>query len=51
MYPLDILHTDDPMALMEQAADSDIMIADWKKRMIGEAFDPVKFVEIVKGYV
>jgi len=50
MYPLDILHTDDPMALMERAAGSDSSIMDWKKRMIGEAFDPAKFIEVIKGY-
>jgi len=49
-YPLDILHTDDPMALMERAAGSDGDIMDWKQRMIGEAFDPAKFVEIIKRY-
>ena len=50
MYPLDILHTDDPMRLMERAAGSDGDIMEWKQRMIGEAFDPAKFAEVIKGY-
>jgi len=49
-FPLDILHTDDPMALMERAISSESSILGWKQRMIGEAFDPAKFIEVIKGY-
>ena len=50
-YPLDILAEDDTMALLTRAARSDSEIADWRRRMIGEAFDPQKFVSIVERYL
>ena len=50
-YPLDILAEDDTMAILTRAARSDSEIADWRRRMIGEAFDPQRFVEIVERYL
>lgn len=50
-YPLDILQETDTMALLNRAAQSDDEIRDWRARMIGNAFDPLKFSEIVKGYL
>ncbi len=51
MYPLDILHADNPTALMMQAAADDRSIAEWRARMIGPAFDPGRFLELVEGYL
>lgn len=50
-FPLDIMHTDDPLALLKQAARSDDDIAEWRGRMIGEPFDAVRYVEIIKSYL
>lgn len=51
MYPLDLLHTDDPMRLITCAAKSDAEIVGWKSRMIGDPFNPDLFVDIVKSYL
>lgn len=51
MYPLDILVEADTRALFARAVFTDVEIADWRARLIGEQFDPIKFVEIVKSYM
>ena len=51
MYPLDILYSDDPLSLMEKAATSDEAICDWRKRMIGEAFDAGAVMNVINGYL
>lgn len=51
MYPLDLLHSDNPMALMLRAAANDDQIVDWKKRMIGQPFDPDLFVSTLESYL
>lgn len=51
MYPLDILQVDDTVALLEHAISTDEDIHDWKRRMIGDAFDHDKFIEIVESYL
>jgi hypothetical protein len=51
MYPLDILAEDDTLGLIRRACASDAEIADWRSRIIGEPFDPVKFVQTVRGYL
>jgi len=50
-YPLDIMQAEDPMVMMEQAAQSDAEIAEWRERMIGQPFDKVKYLEIIKSYL
>jgi hypothetical protein len=46
-YPLDA--EDAPLAeLIEIAAASEAPIADWKRRFIGRAFDPLKFAALVE---
>lgn len=50
-YPLDILDEGDTYELLQRAGESDAAILDWKTRMIGEAFDPEKFVQIVENYL
>lgn len=50
-YPLDILAEDDTMALLNRAVRSDAEIADWRTRMVGEQFDPLKFVEIIESFL
>ncbi len=50
-YPLDLLQTDDPLGLMQRACRTDRDIRDWKKRFIGDAFNPSKFVQKVESYL
>lgn len=50
-YPLDVLAENDIMALLNRAVKSDAEIADWRRRMIGKQFDPLKFVEIIESYL
>lgn len=50
-FPYDIFETGDTMTLLQQAAKSDCGIADWKKRMIGDAFDPSLFLRNVEKYL
>lgn len=49
-YPLDIL-AGDPAELMSRAACSDEDIQDWRRRMIGDPFDPDRFVDRVEEYL
>lgn len=52
-YPYDLL-TCDPgktLELLYRAAASDRDIVDWKRRMIGEPFNPDAFVDIIEGYL
>ena len=49
VYPLDILDSEDPMSLMWKTASDDSPIAGWRDRMIGEAFDPGRFMKILRG--
>lgn len=48
-FPLDILEENDTIGLLNRAVSSDCEIADWKRRMIGEAFDAGLFAEKVDG--
>jgi len=50
-YPLDILCENDIMGLLRRAAMSDDETKDWKRRMIGKAFDPDIFREKVERYL
>lgn len=49
MYPLDILAAEDLQELIGRAIHSDCEIADWRERMIGQPFDPDRFVDLVEG--
>ena len=51
MYPLDVLAEDDTLALFQRAIHSDEEIIDWRCRLIGEPFDPVRFIQTVKKYL
>ena len=52
MFPLDILNTDNPYELLQEAGRSDAKIADWRSRLIGsEQFDPDTFISHVMEYV
>lgn len=48
MYPLDILNTPDPEALLLKALQSDEAIRDWKLRMIGKPFNRAFVLKTVK---
>jgi len=50
-YPLDLLCENDTIGLLRQTAQSDTRIQDWRRRMIGQAFDPALFVEKVEKYL
>lgn len=50
-YPLDLLCENDIIGLLRRAAKSDNEITDWRRRMIGEPFDPTLFVEKVEKYL
>ena len=53
MYPLDILSVSgkDIGRLIEIAAECDRLIADWRDRMIGRAFDGPAFVKKLEKYL
>jgi hypothetical protein len=51
MYPLDILTEDDTLGLIRRACESDAEIADWRRRIIGDPFNPALFVQTVRGYL
>ena len=51
MYPLDILAEEDTPALIHRAIHSDCEIADWRTRMIGQPFEPHRFVDAVQSYL
>jgi len=50
-YPHDILDAEDVMGLFNRVAGSDDDILDWRRRMIGDPFDPDKFVSILESYL
>lgn len=50
MFPLDILNGD-VSDLIQKAIASDKDIADWKIRMIGDPFDPIKFVQKINYHI
>ena len=50
-FPLDILTHENTMELFRYAASSEMFIADWRERMIGETFEPAQFVELVEKYL
>jgi len=50
IFPLDILN-EEPATLLERAIQSDVEIADWRRRMIGEPFDGAGFVREVERYM
>jgi hypothetical protein len=50
-YPLDLLAVDDARSLIQRAALTDVDIQDWKRRMIGEPFNPELFVSILESYL
>ena len=51
MFPLDILQTKDPFALLQKACQTDQQIAEWRKNFIGQPFDAGRFVETLEGYL
>jgi hypothetical protein len=51
MYPFDILGEMDTQALFRRAVHSDVEIADWRARHIGEPFDAGWFVKAVEKYL
>ena len=51
MFPLDILASDDPMALLQRAARSDVDVAEWRRLFIGEPFNQARFVSTLEGYL
>lgn len=51
MYPLDILAEDDLPALVQRAIRSDCEIADWRDRLIGQPFQPDRFVKTLESYL
>lgn len=52
-YPLDILSVlpCEALGLLQRAVASDEPISDWRARMIGQPFDPERFVAILEGYL
>lgn len=46
-YPLDIL-AGDPIELIRCASETDEPIREWRERMIGEPFDPERFVDRIE---
>jgi hypothetical protein len=52
-YPLEVEDAEDGPALREmmERAISEDTGAIWRERLIGEPFDPVKFVEIIQSYL
>jgi hypothetical protein len=51
MYPYDILTEKEPLSLFRRAIASDTEIADWKRRMVGEPFEPKVFIRTVEKYL
>jgi hypothetical protein len=49
-FPLDILNGD-VSNLIERASKSDGEISKWKEDIIGEQFDPGKFVSVIESYL
>lgn len=50
-YPLDILNESDTMALLNRAVQSDDEISDWRRRMIGDAFDSERFTGALESFL
>lgn len=50
MYPLDILNTRYVYGLIVESMKSDEPIHEWRERMIGEPFNPMKVLNTVLGY-
>lgn len=50
-YPLDLLTTDNPLAMIEKAMQSDDNISDWRRRMIGEPMQDDKFLAEMERYL
>lgn len=51
MYPIDILHKNDTLKLMQSTVADDSEIREWRSRMIGDPFNPDKFVSLLEGYL
>lgn len=51
MYPLDILAASNVRELFHEAISSDERIKEWRARMIGEPFNPNRFVDRVESYL
>ena len=52
MFPYDILATDDPLGLLDEAVQSDEKIAGWRERLIGtKPFDKAEFVKTLESYL
>ena len=51
LYPFDILSEMDTLALFRRAVHSDVEIADWRRRMVGEPFDAARFTKKVEAYL
>ena len=50
-YPLDILEAPSPLKMLEGAVRCDESVREWRERMIGEPFNPARFVETLEGYL
>jgi hypothetical protein len=51
IYPFDILTADDPARMFATAISGDRIIADWRRRMIGDQFDPGAFVGMIENKI
>lgn len=51
MFPYSILAEDDTFGMIERAARSDIDIAGWRERIIGQPFDADLFVHTLESYL
>jgi hypothetical protein len=51
MYPLDVLADGDLNDLVCRAIFSDVEIADWRNRLIGQPFDGDHFVDSLENYL
>lgn len=50
-YPLDILAEDDTLGLLRRAAACDEEIRDWRRRMIGEPFNPNALISAILSHL
>jgi hypothetical protein len=51
MYPLDILDTDEPFALLQMASRIDDPIREWRRMFIGKPFEPDLFSGRIEHYL
>lgn len=50
-YPYDLLACKKPLILLQRAIRSDEEIVGWRDRMIGQPFDPKRFIELIGSYI